>query len=157
MKLNAGDAAPFFELYDSERQLFSLSEQKGQKVLILFFPAAFTSTCTKELCSARDELAVYNDLNTKVVAISTDSVYVLKRYKDENRLNFTLLADYNKEVTALYGVAYNVFNFGMKGTSKRAAFVVDETGKIIYAEVLENASLLPDFEKIKQSLTAVHS
>jgi peroxiredoxin len=152
MNLDSGNTAPDFELFDAERKIFRLSDQRGKKVLILFFPAAFSSTCTKELCSTRDELSLYNTLNTKVIAISTDSVYVLKRYKDENDFNFPLLSDYNKEVTAQYGVAYEVFNFGMKGTSKRAAFVIDENGKIIYAEVLDNANHLPDFEKIKMAL-----
>lgn len=152
MIISIGQQAPLFTLYDSAKQLVSLDSLKGQKVLLLFYPAAFTSTCTRELCSIRDELSYYNNLNTRIIAISTDSLYTLAKYKEEQQYNFTLAADYNKEVCGLYGAQYELFNFGMKGTAKRAAFVIDEKGIIAYAEVLESAGDLPDFEKIKEAL-----
>ncbi len=150
--LKPGQPAPPFTLFDTERKEISLESLKGQKVILLFFPAAFTSTCTKELCSVRDDLSWYNGMNARVMGISTDSLYALAKYKEEQKLNFTLLADYNKEVCALYGARYETFNYGMKGTSRRAAFVIDETGIIRYAEVLESAGDLPDFGKIKSAL-----
>ena len=152
MKLSIGQQAPPFTLYDSEKKPCVLESYRGKKVLILFFPAAFTSTCTRELCAVRDELTYYNDLNTTVIAISTDALYSLAKYKEEQKLNFTLASDYNKEVCGLYGSQYEVFNFNMKGTAKRSAFVVDENGIIKYAEVLDNASDVPDFQKIKGAL-----
>ncbi|MFI5219930.1 MAG: redoxin domain-containing protein [Bacteroidia bacterium] len=152
MRLKPSDKAPLFTLYNSDKQPVSLESLKGHPVVLHFFPAAFTSTCTKQLCTARDDFNFFNSINAIVIGISTDSVYVLKRYKEEHNLNFTLASDYNKEVSGLYGAQYDVFNFGMKGTSKRAAFVIDKDGIIRYAEVLENASLLPDFEKIKETL-----
>ncbi len=152
MKLTIGQEAPPFSLYNSSKQLVELNQLKGKKVVLLFFPAAFTSTCTKELCSMRDDLAWYNNVNAVVFGISTDALYSLARYKEEQNLNFELLADYNKEVSGLYGAQYDVFNFGMKGTSRRAAFVIDEQGIIKYAEVLESAGDLPDFEKVKAAL-----
>jgi len=152
MKLTIGQNAPSFSLYNTNKQLVELSQLKGKKVVLLFFPAAFTSTCTKELCSLRDDLAWYNNVNAVVFGISTDALYSLAKYKEEQNLNFELLADYNKEVSGFYGAQYEVFNFGMKGTSRRAAFVIDEEGIIKYAEVLESASDLPNFQKVKDAL-----
>jgi len=100
----------------------------------------------------RDDLAWYNNVNAVVFGISTDALYSLAKYKEEQNLNFELLADYNKEVSGFYGAQYEVFNFGMKGTSRRAAFVIDEEGVIKYAEVLESASDLPNFQKVKDAL-----
>jgi peroxiredoxin len=152
MPLKPGDDAPAFNAYDSDKKQFSLESLKGHNVVLHFYPAAFTSTCTKQLCTTRDDLSFYNDMNAKVIGISTDSVYVLKKYKEEQQLNFTLASDYNKEISGLYGAQYEVFNYGMKGTSKRAAFVIDKNGIICYAEVLDNASLLPNFDAIKATL-----
>ena len=152
MLITQGQIAPGFALYNSQKQLVELEKLRGKKVVLLFFPAAFTSTCTKELCSVRDDLSWYNNVNAEVFGISTDSLYALAKYKAEQNLNFELLADYNKDVSALYGAAYEEFAFGMKGTSRRAAFVIDENGIIQYAEVLASAGDLPDFEKIKDAL-----
>src|SRR5688572_22884777 len=130
MKINPGDSAPDFTLYNTQKQQVTLSGLKGKQVLLLFFPAAFTSTCTSELCSVRDDLAFYNNVNAEVFGISTDAIYSLIRYKEEQRLNFELLSDFNKEVSALYGSQHEIFNFGMRGVSKRSAFVINESGII---------------------------
>ena len=153
MTLKIGDIAPDFQLYDTRKQLVTLDSLKGNQLLLLFFPAAFTSTCTRELCSVRDNLAWYNSANAIVFGISTDMVYTLIKYKEEQKLNFELLSDYNKEVIARYGALYETFSFGMKGVSRRSAFVIDKMGVIQYAEVLESAGDLPDFEKIQKALS----
>ena len=153
MKIEVGHTAPDFTLYDSEKNKVTLSELKGQNILILFFPLAFTSTCTKELCTIRDNLSFYNNANTKVLGISVDSLHTLAKYKAEQNLNFTLLSDFNKDVSATYGSLYEIFGYNMKGVSKRSAFVIDKAGIIQYAEVLENASDLPNFETINQTLS----
>jgi peroxiredoxin len=101
------------------------------------------------MCSTSDDLNYYNNLNCKVFGISTDSIFVLAKWKEEQKISFPLLSDYNKEVTVLYGVNYIEFVHGMKGTSKRSAFVIDKTGIIQYTEVLESAGDVPDFDKIK--------
>src|SRR4051812_40352485 len=93
MKLEIGQTAPAFSLYDSDKNKISLSDMKGQNVLLLFYPVAFTGTCTKELCSVRDNIALYNKVNAKVLAISVDTVYTLAKYKAEQNLNFPLLSD----------------------------------------------------------------
>lgn len=153
MKIEVGHTAPDFTLYDSEKNKVTLSELKGQNILILFFPLAFTNTCTKELCTIRDNLSFYNNANAKVLGISVDSLHTLAKYKAEQNLNFTLLSDFNKDVSAAYGSLYEIFGYNMKGVSKRSAFVIDKAGIIQYAEVLENASDLPNFETINQTLS----
>ena len=152
MKLNKGDNAPTFNTFDSDKQALNSESLKGQKILLLFFPAAFTSTCTRELCAMRDDIARYNNLKVKIIGCSTDSVYVLKQYKEEQHLNFMLMADFNKEICAAFGSQYETFNFGMKGVAKRSAFIIDENWIIQYAEVLDNASEVPDFDAINMLL-----
>jgi peroxiredoxin len=152
MPVSIGQPAPHFSLFNSEKQETDLSNLKGENVVLLFFPLAFTSVCTTELCSIRDNIAFYNGVNAKVFGISVDSVHSLAKFKDEQHLNFSLLSDFNKEVSTAYGSIYEKFGFGMRGVSKRSAFVIDREGIIRYAEVLENAGLVPDFKKIKETL-----
>ena len=156
MKIEVGQQAPDFTLYDSEKKQVTLSELKGHNVLLLFFPLAFTSTCTKELCSVRDNIAWYNNVNAKVLGISVDSLHTLARFKEEQKLNFTLLSDFNKDVSAAYSSLYETFGYNMKGVSKRSAFVIDKRGVIRYTEVLENAGEIPHFEEIQHSLSQIN-
>jgi peroxiredoxin len=153
--IRIGQPAPEFTLFDSDKQKVSLSDYKGQNVLLLFFPQAFTGTCTKELCSTRDNIAVYNQANARVFGISVDSVFTLAKYKEDQNLNFPLLSDFNKTTSAAYGALYDSFVFDMKGVSKRSAFVVDKEGIIRYAEVLETATDLPDFSAIQKTLESI--
>jgi peroxiredoxin len=155
MKLEPGMAAPDFTLYNSEKKALTLSSYKGQQVLLLFFPFAFTSTCTKELCALRDSISWYNDIGATVLAISVDSLYTLAKYKEEQKLNFELLSDFNKEASTAYGSLYENWNFNMRGVSKRSAFVIDKEGMIRYAEVLENAGEIPDFKAITETLKSL--
>ena len=152
MSIATGQKAPDFTLYNDEKNPVTLSEQRGKNVLLLFFPFAFTGTCTKELCSVRDNIAIYNDLNATVYGISVDSVHVLKRYKEDQALNFSLLSDFNREVSKEYDSQYEIFALGTKGVAKRSAFVIDKDGIVRYAEVLENATEIPDFNAIRQCL-----
>lgn len=155
MALEKGQAAPHFELFNTDKQKVSLADFKGKSVLLLFFPQAFTGVCTKELCSVRDGIALYNGVNAQVLGISVDSVFTLGKYKEDQQLNFPLLSDFNKEVSAAYNCLYENFAFDMKGVSKRSAFVIDGNGTIQYAEVLENAGELPNFEAINATLEAI--
>lgn len=148
MKIEIGQEALGFSLYNSTKDKVTLSELKGNNIVLLFFPMAFTRVCTKELCSVRDNIAAYEQVNAVVLGISVDSLYTLAKFKEEQQLNFQLLSDFNKEVSAAYDCLYEHWNYDMKGVSKRSAFVIDKTGIIKYAEVLENAGNIPDFEKI---------
>jgi glutaredoxin-dependent peroxiredoxin len=156
MKIEPGQAAPDFTLFDSTKTKVTLSDLRGQNVLLLFFPLAFTSTCTAELCAVRDNISFYNNVNAKVFGISVDSLHTLAKYKTEQNLNFTLLSDFNKEVSSLYGSLYEMFGYNMKGVSKRSAFVIDNDGIVRYAEVLENASEQPNFKNITLTLESLN-
>src|SRR5687767_9237646 len=120
MEISRGQKAPDFSLFDSEKNRVTLSELRGQNVLLLFFPLAFTSTCTKELCSVRDNISWYNKANARVLGISVDSVHSLAKFKAEQHLNFQLLSDFNKDASKAYGSIYEQFGYDMKGVSKRS-------------------------------------
>lgn len=154
-QIKVGQIAPDFSLYDSDKKLVTLSEQRGNNVLLLFFPFAFSSVCTAELCSMRDNLKTYEELNATTFGISVDSLYSLKKFKDSEHINFALLSDFNKEVSIIYGCLYDNFSYGMKGVSKRSAFIIDKNGIVQYAEVLENAGMQPNFEEIQVKLRAL--
>jgi len=155
MSLKPGQPAPAFTLYDSAKNKVSLEDLKGKKVVLLFFPLAFTSTCTKELCEVRDNIGLYNDLDAEVFGISVDALQSLAKFKEEQRLNFTLLSDFNKEASRAYDTIYEMFGHNMKGVSKRSAFVIDRQGILQYVEVLDNASEIPDFNAVRAALSAI--
>jgi peroxiredoxin len=152
MTLEIGSVAPDFTLKASDKTDVSLSDYKGKNVVVLFFPLAFTGVCTAELCSVRDSKSDYDALDAEVVAISVDSLFTLDKFKQEQGYNFPLLSDWNKDISASYGALYDEFVLGMKGVSKRSAFVVDKNGIIRYAEVLESAGDLPNFAAIQEVL-----
>ena len=154
MSLQIGNQAPAFTLHTSINETISLSDFAGEKnVLILFFPQAFTGVCTKELCAIRDDISRYQNTNAQVLGISVDSVFTLAKFKEEQQLNFPLLSDFNKEISTAYHSIYESFTgMNMKGVSKRSAFLVDKAGVIQYAEVLESAGDIPNFEAINECI-----
>ena len=152
MEITVGSQAPNFTLRNTEKAEVSLENYKGKKVVLLFLPLAFTGVCTTELCSMRDDIASYSDLDADILAISVDSLFVLDQFKKVENYNFTLLSDFNKEVSRAYGALYEDFVLDMKGVSKRSAFVIDKEGMVQYAEVLESAGDLPNFEAVKAKL-----
>jgi peroxiredoxin len=154
MSLQIGNQAPAFTLHTSINETISLSDFAGEKnVLILFFPQAFTGVCTKELCAIRDDISRYQNTNAQVLGISVDSVFTLAKFKEEQQLNFPLLSDFNKEVSTAYHSIYESFTgMNMKGVSKRSAFLVDKAGIVQYAEVLESAGDIPNFEAINECI-----
>ncbi len=155
MALKVGDQAPDFKLYDSDKKEVALSDYRGKNVVVLFFPLAFTGVCTTELCSMRDDIAYYSGLDAQILAISVDSLFTLEKFKEEQKLNFPLLSDFNKEASNAYDALYEDFVLGMKGVSKRSAFVIDKEGTIRYAEVLDNAGELPNFDAVKDTLNSL--
>ncbi len=148
MALQIGNQAPEFTLFSSDLKEVSLSDYAGKKVIIHFFPMAFTGVCTTQLCTMRDNFGFYEGLNAVVLGISVDSPFTLAKFKADNNYQFDLLSDFNKTVSQSYGAFYDTFVFNLKGVAKRAAFVLDTQHKVIYAEVLESAGDLPDFAAI---------
>ena len=156
MAISIGEKAPNFKLYSSDKQEVSLKDYKGKNVVLLFFPLAFTGVCTKELCTMRDDIAQYEKLDAEILAVSVDSLFTLDKFKAEQGLNFTLLSDFNKRVSRKYESYYKDFVLGMKGVSKRSAFVIDKKGIVQYAEVLDSAGDLPNFEAVKKTLASLN-
>lgn len=144
--------APEFTLQNTDGENVSLEDYKAQQnVVLLFFPLAFSGVCTKELCSTRDNLKIYESLDAKVIGISIDSFFALKAFKEANNLNFSLLSDFNKEVSRKYDSLYDDF-YGMKGVSKRSVFLIDKEGRIAYQEILDDADKIPQFDKVQETL-----
>ena len=157
MKLQKGDKAPDFTLFNTEKNPISLADFKGKNLIVHFFPLAFTGVCTKQLCTVRDAISMYKNDKADVVAISIDTVFTLGKFKEEQNLSFDLLSDFNKEVSAAYGSLYETFPaLGMKGVAKRSAFVIDKDGVIQYAEVLESPGDLPNFDAINATLAELN-
>ena len=152
MSATIGQKAPDFQLPDQDKKMITLSSLKGKNVVLLFFPAAFTSTCTKEMCQTRDELSLYDGMDAQVFGISVDMPFTLAKYKADNNLNFSMLSDFNKEAITAYDCKYDTWIAGLKGVAKRASFVIDKEGIIRFSQILDNASDYPDFDGIKKTL-----
>jgi glutaredoxin-dependent peroxiredoxin len=161
MPLAVGTKAPDFSLStkaaDGPKQI-KLSDNFGKKnTLLLFFPMAFTGTCTTEMCDTTKELPNYNGMNAIVYGISGDNPFAQEAWAQKEKIHVTLLSDYEHKVAKDYGVVYDSFlperNLGMGGVPKRAAFVIDKHGVIQHADVREDARELPDFDEIKAKLT----
>jgi peroxiredoxin len=147
MAAELGAKAPDFTLTSHERQPVTLSAQRGHPVVLAFFPAAFSSVCTKELCTFRDSLSRLNDAQAQVYGISVDTFFALKAFHDQQQLTFPLLSDFNKQAIRDYGV-FNEDMIGLKGIAKRAVFLIDGAGTIRHREVLDDARQEPDYEGV---------
>lgn len=155
MSIEVNEIAPNFSLQNTEREYVQLSDYKGKRnVVILFYPLAFSSVCTTELCTTRDNLKIYESFDAEVLAISIDSFFVQKAFKESQNINFQLLSDFNKEASNSYGVLYEDF-FGMKGVAKRSAFIIDKAGVVQYKEVLDDSSKIPNFDQIQKTLSEI--
>jgi peroxiredoxin len=154
MSVEIGSKAPEFTLPNQDREPVTLSAQAGKNVVLAFFPAAFTSVCTKEMCRFRDTLAELNEANAVVFGISTDTPFTLKEFARQQNLNFPLLSDYNKDVVGKYGVA-NPDMLGLKGISRRAVFVVDGAGIVRHSEVTASPGEEPDYAKVEAVLASL--
>lgn len=151
MSYQIGDKIPSFTLQDTEGNQVTIEAGTNNHTVLLFFPLAFSSVCTDELCSVRDNMKLYESLDAKVYGISIDSFFSLKAFKQSQNLNFTLLSDFNKIQSNNFGVLNNDF-FGMIGVAKRSAFVLDGDMKLVHSEILEDAGNLPNFDKINEAL-----
>lgn len=151
MALDVGSSAPDFTLPNQDNQPVTLSAQRGAPVVLAFFPAAFSSVCTKELCTFRDSMGALNKVNAKVFGISVDTFFSLKAFQKEQGLTFPLLSDFNKDAIKAYDV-YNPDMIGMKGIARRAVFVLDGQGTVRHAEVLADARNEPNYQAVLSTL-----
>jgi peroxiredoxin len=152
-KIKVGDKAPDFNLPDTNLKIRKLKDFIGKKVVLAFFPGAFTSVCTKEMCTFRDSLARFNELKAEVVAISVNDPFSQKGFANDNELTFTLLSDYNRDVVKVYGVAATD-SLGLKGytSAKRSVFIIDSKGIVRYAWVSEDPRVEPNYKEIEEAL-----
>jgi peroxiredoxin len=164
MGINVGSTAPDFELPGKTAEgpkKFKLSENFGKKnTLLLFFPMAFTSVCTHEMCDVSQGLSGYSGLNAQVFGISGDNPFAQEAWAKKENIQVTLLSDYEHKVARAYGVAYESFlpqlNLGMAGVAKRSAFVIDKQGVVRYAEASDDPKQLPNFNAIKETLSKLN-
>jgi peroxiredoxin len=153
-----GQKAPDLELVDSDKNPVKLSSLSGKPTVILFYPGAFTGTCTKEMCTMRDNLPQYNKLDVNVVGISVDGPFANKAFKNANNINFPLLSDFNREAIKAFGNFHENFS-GIKGytASKRAVYVLDKDMVIRFKWVSENPGVEPDYATIANEAEKVKS
>jgi peroxiredoxin len=156
MPLSTGATAPGFALPAAPGEIVDVGARIGVRpVVLLFFPLAFSSVCTDELCAVRDDWNDWKDLDADVFGISVDSPFVTRRFREELELPFPLLSDFNHDLGEAYGVLYENY-FGLRGVARRAAFVVATEGRIAYAWVSERDDVLPDFDAVREAVRTAH-
>jgi len=155
MPIKLGDNAPDFTLKDTDRNDRSLKEFLGKKIVLAFFPGAFTGVCTKEMCTFRDSLSNLSGLNAQIVAVSVDSPFSNKAFADANGLKFPVLSDYNRDAIKKYGIVHDGFA-GLKGYTAafRSVFVLDKDGIVKYAWVSENPGVEPRYDEVMKALAS---
>lgn len=159
MSLKNGEKAPLFTLKNQDENDVSLESFHGKNILILFFPFAFSSVCTKEFCLINNSFPEFDTNNTTVLGISVDSHYSLRAWKKENNIKFDLLSDFNKEVSKKFDVLEENFfpeKLNYKGVSKRAVFILNKEGDLVYSEICKAAYLEPDYDKINEVLSSLN-
>jgi peroxiredoxin len=156
LTVEVGQRAPDFALYDTEQELRSLREFRDKNVIIAFYPGAFTSVCTREMCTFRDSLVKLDSLNGQVIGLSVNDPFSNKAFKEANELNFPLLSDYNRKTIELYGVEATDFA-GLEAytAAKRAIFILDKKGIIRYKWISEDPAKEPDYSEIETRIQAL--
>ena len=152
MAIAVGSKAPSFKLYNTDRKQVSLDDFAGKTVILHFFPAAFTGTCTEQVCTNRDDLSFYNDLGAVVIGISVDMPFSLKAFKEKYNLNYDLVSDFNKLTIHEYDMYHCNFICGIKGVAKRGVVVIDKNGIIAYSEETANPGTQVNFAALKEAL-----
>ncbi len=151
MTIEIGQTAPDVQLVDIDKKPVKISDYKGKTMVLLFFPGAFTGTCTKEMCAFRDGLSRYNNLNANVIGISVDSPFSLKGFKTANNLTFPLLSDYMRNAVNAFGIPLNDFA-GLSGytVAKRSVFILDKDQKVRFKWVSDNPGIEPDYVTVER-------
>jgi peroxiredoxin len=155
MAISAGTKAPDFSLKSKQASGLvdvKLSDNIGKKnTVLLFFPLAFTSVCTKELCDLTAGLAAYAGLNADIIGVSVDSPFAQEAWARQEKIGITLASDLNKTTVKAYNVVYPMLA-GVGDTAARAAFVIDKNGIVQYSEQTPTPKDLPNFEAVKAAL-----
>ena len=155
-QIKVGDKAPGFTLSDTDLKPRSLKEFLGKKVVLAFFVGAFTSVCTKEMCTFRDSIARLTSLKTQVVGVAVSDPFSNKAFAEKNMLPFPILSDYKREVVKIYGLELSDFA-GLRGytVAKRSIFILDKNGTVRYVWITENPAVEPDYAEIEKALEKI--
>lgn len=156
MSVEVGHKPPDFQLPDQNRKQRALTDFLGKKTVLAFFPGAFTSVCTKEMCTFRDSMQVLNSLNAQVVGISVNDPFTNKAFAEANNLQFPILSDYTRDTIRKFNVFHEDFG-GLKGyvAAKRSVFILDSNGTVRYKWVSEDPGKQPDYEEVKKVLAKI--
>ena len=148
-----GQSAPDFTLVNTAREAVTLSELRGQTVVLAFIPAAFTGVCEKELCTFESDLAAFNDAGATVFGISVDAPFSNAAFKAKTGASYELLSDYTRQAVRAYGVAHDDFA-GLSGytAAKRSVFVINAEGNVTYEWVAPNPGVEPDYAAVKAAI-----
>lgn len=151
-----GHKPPDFQLPDQDRKQLTLTDFLGKKTVLAFFPGAFTSVCTKEMCTFRDSMQVLNSLKAQVVGISVNDPFTNKAFAEANKLQFPILSDYTRDTIRKFNVFHEDFA-GLRGyiAAKRSVFVLDSNGTVRYRWVSEDPGKQPDYEEVKKVLAKI--
>ena len=152
MAVKVGEKAPEFTLVDTALKPRSLKEFLGKTTVLVFYPAAFTGVCTKEMCAFRDNLSQLSSIGAQMVGISADTPFSNKAFAEQNSLTFPILSDYNREAIKAFGIAFPDLA-GLKGltVAKRSVFVLDKQGVVKYAWVSEDPKKEPDYAEVTKA------
>ena len=152
MPLSIGSKAPSFSLYNTDRKEISLRDYSGKPLVINFFPGAFTGVCTEQMCTNRDDMSFYQELSVNVIGISVDMPFSLKAFKEQNKIGFDLLSDFNKQTIHEYEMYHCNFACGTRGVAKRGVVVIDRDGMVAYTEATANPGVQVNFGALKEAL-----
>ena len=155
--INVGQKAPDFKLIDKDKNEVTLANFKGKNLILFFFPMAWSGTCTKEMCAIQEDYKMYEGLNAAVAGISVDTLFAQKRFGEENKIDFPLLSDFNKQAIKDYDIVYHDFNWGYKDVAKRATFIIDKNGIVRFKEILPVPGDFPNMDEIKEALRKIVS
>jgi peroxiredoxin len=150
--INVGQKAPDFKLVDKDRNEVTLDSFKGKNLILFFYPLAGTGVCTKEVCALQEDFKMYQGLGANVVGISVDTIFAIKWFSEQNKIEFPLLSDFNKKTIRDYDVVLPEFIVGYKEVAKRSTFVIDKDGIVRFVEILPTAGDFPNMDAIKEAV-----
>ena len=152
MSVRTGDTAVGFELPCKPGETVNVGEMIGQEpIVLLFFPLAFSSVCTDEMCQMRDDWSAWQEIGASVFGITVDSPFVTEKFREELNIPFPILSDFNREVAQQYDALHEDL-VGLRGVPKRSAFVIDRQGTVIYDWVSDDPKQMPDFDAIRAAV-----
>jgi len=135
----------------TENDIFEYEFEGEETTVLAFFPGAFTSVCTEEMCEFRDSLSELNDLGAEVLGVSVDTPFSLNEFREQYNLNFKLVSDNRKEIIDQYDVRTDFLEMGFTGLAQRAIFIVND-GEVVYSQVMDDPENLPDLDDLREAL-----